>query len=193
MPGWNELLPEERSWARDRKPIRHREFVAGRVALRAALRAAGWSEDRPLLPLASGGPDLPGGYTGSITHKDGLALALAAPQQSGRTLGLDSEMVSPRDRSGIASRVLCPSEHRRWEAAGASWPALLETFSVKEAIYKALYPHVPRYIGFEEAELAEDGAIGLHLRDGEGTFHMRSVVRWEGDRLIVIVEAEPLG
>jgi len=193
LPGWAELRDDERDYALACKPLRHREFVAGRAALRAALRAAGWNGDEALLPKLSGAPDLPAGFTASITHKDGLAFALARPLSGERTLGLDCEVVGKRDRNGIARKILLPAERQRWEESGAAWPALLEFFSVKEAIYKALSPHVPRYIGFEEAEILADGSIALHLSGGEGPFELRSVLRWEGERLLAFVEAGPLG
>jgi 4'-phosphopantetheinyl transferase EntD len=120
-----------------------------------------------------------------------VALALARPLREGRTLGIDCEVVGSRDRSGIAGKILLPSEAQRWEQSGAAWPKLLELFSVKEAIYKALYPHVPRYIGFEEAEIHADGSIEMHLRGGEGPFLVRSSLRWEGERLLAFVEAGP--
>ena len=192
LPGWSSLLGDEREFALANKPLRHREFVAGRAALRSALRAAGWSGDAALLPLLSGAPKLPEGFTASITHKDGLAFALARPLVDGRTLGLDSEVVGSRERSGIARKVLRPAELQRWQEAGARWPDLLEQFSVKEAIYKALTPHVPRYIGFEEAEIHVDGRIELHLKGGEGPFALRSALRWEAGRLLAFVEAAPI-
>ena len=189
LPGWQSLCEEERSYALTRKPLRHREFVAGRAALRSALWAAGWEGKAPLLPRPSGAPDLPKGFTASVTHKDGVALALARPLLDGATLGLDSEVLGTRERTGIAGKVLRSTERQRWEAAGSTWDGLLELFCVKEAIYKALYPHVPRYIGFEEAEIQGDGKIRLHLKGQEGPFELASWLRWEGDRLLAFVEA----
>lgn len=191
LPGWSVLIRGEREFALASKPLRHREFVAGRAALRLALRAAGWEGEASLLPRLSGAPQLPEGFTASITHKDGLAFAIARPLLAGCTLGIDCEVVGHRDRSGIARKVLRPAEHLRWQESGAKWPDLLEKFSTKEAIYKALTPHVPRYIGFEEAEIHADGRIELHLKGGEGPFALRSVFRWEADRLLAFVEARP--
>jgi 4'-phosphopantetheinyl transferase EntD len=74
---------------------------------------------------------------------------------------------------------------------GKKWPDLLELFSTKEAIYKALHPHVPRYIGFEEAEIDEEGRIHLYLSGKEGPFRLSRHLMWNEDRLVVVVEAEP--
>ena len=140
-----------------------------------------------LLPGESGRPRLPDGFTGSITHKDGLVLAVGGRIERGRTLGIDSEVVGPRPRVGIASKILRPAELERWTAGGESWPDLLEFFSVKEAIYKAAHPHVPRYIRFDEAEIAPDGRITMHFAQGEGPMVLEGRRWWEGERLISVV------
>jgi 4'-phosphopantetheinyl transferase EntD len=191
LPGWSSLLGDERDFARGCKPLRHREFVAGRAALHAARQAAGWTDRAALLPRLSGAPDLPEDFTASITHKEGFAFAIARPLVGDSTLGVDCEVVGTRDRSGIARKILRPAEHKRWRDSGERWPTLVELFSVKEAIYKALTPHVPRYIGFEEAEIHPGGRIQLHLSKGEGPFLLRSALRWEGGRLLAFVEARP--
>ncbi len=188
-PGFPLLHSGEIAHVGEQSVRRAREFVAGRAALRAALQAAGWTGDEALLPGEQGRPGLPSGWTGSITHKDGLAFAIARRLFDGRTLGIDSEVVGDRERTGIARKVLTPVELVRWEGQ-SSWPGLLEVFSTKESIYKALHPHVPRYIGFEEAELASDGAISMRLVGGEGPFRFASYLWWEaGGRLITMVEA----
>jgi len=193
--GYEALHEEEKVWVSAHAPRRVREFVAGRTALRAALREAGADVSGPLLPGEQGRPDLPRGFTGSITHKDGQALAIGRRLLGARTLGIDSEVLGTRDRSSIARRVLTDIERARWEPE-CSWPALLQTFSLKEAIYKALHPHVPRYIGFDEAEIATDGRITMTLREGEGRFVLIGWSWWEGEpgpsrRLVSICEARP--
>lgn len=182
------LHPAEVAEASIHKPRRRRELLAGRQALRSALRAAGWSGDEPLLPGEQGRPNLPEGFTGSLTHKDGLVLAVAGPLRGGVTLGVDSEVLGTRERVGIARKILRPAEAARWEAAGSTWPDLLELFSVKEAIYKAMHPHVPRYIAFDEAEV-EGRRLTMHLARGEGDFNLQGHWWWEADRLISVVSA----
>jgi 4'-phosphopantetheinyl transferase EntD len=190
--GFQWLHGLEQEFARSRPGRRRSEFVAGRRALRAALRRVGWADDMPLLTGPRGQPAVPGGFTASLTHKDGLVIAIAAPATAGRTLGIDCEVAGDRDRNTIAPKVLRATELERWQAGGSLWPALLETFSTKEAIYKALHPHVPRYIGFEEAEVLADGQIRLHLSHQEGPFALRRYLDWHVERLVVVVEARPL-
>jgi 4'-phosphopantetheinyl transferase EntD len=188
LPEWKELVSIERAHAQAASPRRAREFVAGRAALRRALRAAG-ADDHPSLPGEQGRPQVPDGWTGSITHKDGWAFAAAGRRDHG-TLGIDSEVMG-RERLAIAPRILRPEELARWRAAGAVWSELLQTFTVKEAIYKALHPRVPRWIGFLEAEITADGSIRMHLEKGEGPFVLASAVERDGDRLLAFVRVHP--
>lgn len=187
----DEIHASEMEFANSRPDRRRVEFIAGRRVLRAALRQVGWQGGEALLTGDQGRPQLPQGFTASLTHKDGLALAVAARAESSWTLGIDCEVVGDRERSTIARKVLRPSELLRWQSMGEKWPDLLELFSTKEAIYKALHPHVPRYIGFEEAEIDEDGQIHLHLSGKEGPFCLKRHLMWNEGRLIVLVEAEP--
>jgi 4'-phosphopantetheinyl transferase EntD len=78
------LHPLEWDLARGMSGERRNEFIGGRLALRRALShlrsapaAAGCSQ-HPLLSCAAGAPILPAGVTGSISHKAGLAVAIAA-------------------------------------------------------------------------------------------------------------------
>lgn len=192
-PGWEALVPVEQAHAAAASPRRAREFVAGRIALRAALAANEPHPDELLhacLPGEQGRPQLPAGWTGSITHKAGVAFAVAGRRSEG-TLGVDSEVIGTRERLAIAPRVLRPGELARWQASGSVWVDLLRSFSVKEAIYKALHPWVPRYIGFHEAEIGPDGDIRMHLEGGEGPFVLTSSVQIDGDRLLSFVRARP--
>jgi 4'-phosphopantetheinyl transferase EntD len=186
-----EVHASEVEFANSRPGRRRVEFLAGRRVLRAALREVGWQGSEALLTGSQGRPQLPQGFTASLTHKDGLAFAVAARADSRRTLGIDCEVVGARERSSIARKVLRPSELLRWQSMGKKWPDLLELFSTKEAIYKALHPHVPRYIGFEEAEIDEEGRIHLYLSGKEGPFRLSRHLMWNEDRLVVVVEAEP--
>ncbi len=188
-----ELHPAEWAFADSRPRRRRTEFVAGRRALRLALTQVGWVGGGALLVGPQGRPVLPDDFTASLTHKDGFAYAIAARAEHGWSLGIDCEVVGLRDRNLIARKVLRSAERDRWEAAGGQWRTLLELFSTKEAIYKALHPHVPRYIGFDEAEIEAEGGIRLHLTGGEGPFLMERHLSWQGDRLLAAVRAKPRG
>ena len=72
------LHPLEWDLARGMSGERRDEFIGGRLALRRALSHLPSAHQHPLLPCAAGAPILPAGVTGSISHKAGLVVAIAA-------------------------------------------------------------------------------------------------------------------
>lgn len=170
-----ELTPAERELALGLKGRRQIEWTGGRLALRRAAAELGL-ELGPVLRGARGEPLLPEGLSASISHKRRLAVALIAPSEGG-TLGIDLEELGP-ERLSILGRILRPEEERLLRALPEAerWEPLLMRFVVKEAVYKALHPHVNRYVGFTEAAVeGEPGGpirISLHLAEGEGPFEV---------------------
>lgn len=147
-------------------------FVAGRMALRQAMRegaAASWTDTlhtTPFLRTLRGAPHLPDAVTGSVSHKRTLALAavasrgLTTPVGLLEHVGVDLERrptATDLSRPSIATRILTPQE-TDWLRMAADNPlrereAVLVHFAVKEAIYKAIDPFVHRYVRFTEVEL----------------------------------------
>jgi 4'-phosphopantetheinyl transferase EntD len=173
------LLPEERDAAAALGPVRRRGWVGGRVAMREALARIGKTAP-PILADERGAPRLPAGLAGSISHKDHVAVALVATEETAR-VGVDVEVDRARGHD-IAGKVLRPEELVELEGMEAEERAraVLLRFSAKEAVYKALDPYVRRYVGFLEIAvvLNEDGTgeVRPHLPDGEGPFVFE--VRW---------------
>lgn len=165
---------------------RRAEWVGGRLALRRAAAHLGLA-----LPAVLVGekrePLLPPGVTGSIAHKAGRAIALCAPSASG-TVGVDLErLVAPR--AAIEESVLTAAERAALPADGpARIEALLGRFAAKEAIYKALFPRVRRWVGFEEAEVTlTPPSVTLRLARGEGPFEVELLWRCEGEFVVAAV------
>jgi enterobactin synthetase component D len=151
------LLGEEEAIAARLGPVRRREFVAGRTALRTALGI-----EAPIVHDDRGAPVLPAGWVGSISHKGTRAAALVAPAGEGH-IGLDLELaVAPR--TPIERRVLTPREQSN-VAIGTK--DVILRFAIKEAIYKAIDPIVRRYVAFTEVELDVhgDGRCDVHVID----------------------------
>ena len=173
------LEAEERSCADGWAPPRRRTWIAGRAALRGALARVGLHAPA-VLADDRGAPSLPAGIAGSVSHKERLAVALVAREDTAR-IGVDLELdVAPR--VDIARKVLRPEELAELSALpqAARTAQLLLRFSAKEAIYKALDPFVRRYVAFHEVSVRphDDGGatVGVHLAGGEGPF--RIDVRW---------------
>ncbi|HZL20900.1 MAG TPA: 4'-phosphopantetheinyl transferase superfamily protein [Polyangia bacterium] len=169
------LHPDEAAFARTLSPVRRSGWVGGRVALRAALQAVGVDATAPLLATPRGGPLVPAGAVGSVSHKSDLAVALAARAETPpeATLGIDVEVVRSF-KHDIARHVLTAGERAVLPPEGPARDAeVLRLFSAKEAIYKALDPWVQRFISFQEAEIARaSGGLTatVTLAQGEGPF-----------------------
>lgn len=125
-------------------PATRRDFVAGRTALHLAL------EDFATAIPANhrNAPAMPGGFTGSVSHKQGTAIAIVAAAGAG-WVGIDLEHAAP-SKQDIARRILTPAERG---ALPTDPRAVTLRFAIKEAIYKAVDPIVERYVGFTEVEL----------------------------------------
>jgi 4'-phosphopantetheinyl transferase EntD len=154
------LVGEEQRIAASLSPIRQRELMAGRTALRSALADLGVADVPAILPDDRGAPQLPAGFVGSISHKNERAAALVAPAGQG-FVGIDIELAAA-PRMPIERRILTPREQAR-----VSGRDVTLYFSIKEAIYKAIDPIVRRYVGFTEVELdvRSDGSVTVTVLD----------------------------
>ncbi len=95
---------------------------------------------------------------GSITHGQGHALAVVAARQQLRGVGLDIEaLLAPARATRLAEQIHTPAELQRLQALhddAQAWLTTL-TFSLKESLFKALYPLVQRRFYFQDAQLLE--------------------------------------
>jgi enterobactin synthetase component D len=139
---------------------RQAEYLAGRVCARAALQrldgrdyVPGTHEDRS--------PIWPTGIHGSITHGKGWAAAVVAAEGACRGLGLDQEALLDDQRAErLMGEILTPAERERL-APGQLGLTVTLTFSLKESLFKALYPLTRQRFYFEHAEVLAWSADGL--------------------------------
>ncbi len=193
-PVLEQLQVDERRHAETLSGHRQVEWVGGRLALHRAIRQLG-VRSGPILTGERGEPVLPEGVAASVSHKRGLAVALAARGVHG-SLGVDLEDLGP-PRPTIASKVLRPEEQA--VVAGLPedrrWIAILLRFALKEAVYKALHPHVYRFVGFQEASisLGLDGTaeVTLHLEEPAPPLWVAARYHWLEDRLLAAVRIRP--
>jgi len=144
---------------------RQAEYVAGRVCARAALlrldgrdHVPGSHEDRS--------PSWPAGIHGSITHGKGWAAAVVATAGACRGIGLDQEALLDDERAErLMGEILTPTELERLDRSQPGLAVTL-TFSLKESLFKTLYPLTRQRFYFEHAEVLEwstDGWARLRL------------------------------
>ncbi|MDO7926455.1 4'-phosphopantetheinyl transferase superfamily protein [Pseudomonas sp. KFB-139] len=147
---------------------RQAEFLAGRLCAREALRQL---DERLYVPTIGEdrAPIWPTDICGSITHSTGWAAAIVAPRQQWRGLGLDTENLLSTDRATRLAGEILTADELAAMAAGPQEEIALRvtlTFSIKEALFKALYPIVQKRFYFEDAQLLEwsaDGSVRLRL------------------------------
>jgi 4'-phosphopantetheinyl transferase EntD len=132
---------------------RRAAFLAGRTAAHAALADLG--RDVPSIlagPMRE--PLWPDGIVGSVSHAGDVAIAIAAPRERTCGVGIDIEVSRPAPE--LWDQVPLPGEARWLRAIPDPTERarmLLALFSAKEAIYKAFFPRVGSYFGFEGAVL----------------------------------------
>lgn len=139
---------------------RQAEYIAGRVCARAALQQL---DGRHYVPTTheDRSPIWPAGIRGSITHGKGWAAAVVAAQGSCRGLGLDQEALLDDERAErLMGEILTPMELERLDHRQLGLAVTL-TFSLKESLFKTLYPLTGQRFYFEHAELLECSAEGL--------------------------------
>lgn len=125
--------PDEEAAITRAVSARQTEFRLGRMAARRAL--AGLGVNAPVPMGADRAPVWPAGVVGSITHHDGIAVAVVAHQGA---LGLDLDGTAPLAPELVAE--ICRPEEDAAEAR--------RIFSAKEAAFKAQYPTNRVVFGF---------------------------------------------
>lgn len=151
-------------------PKRVAEFSAGRDAARAALADLG-AEPQEILRGIDRAPIWPTGFCGSITHSASLCLAVAARRVDVVSVGVDLETDAPLDIE-LREAILHPDERHLDDLAA------LRVFSMKEALFKALFPVTGKMMGFHEAVLCADtgGRARFELARGLPNFPKRTEI-----------------
>ncbi|WP_110969139.1 4'-phosphopantetheinyl transferase family protein [Pseudomonas huaxiensis] len=141
---------------------RQAEYLAGRACARAALQRL---DGRDYVPATGDdrAPIWPAGISGSITHGKGWAAAVVARSSDCAGLGLDQENLLDDERAErLAKEILTEAELLRLDSVRVGLTVTL-TFSLKESLFKALYPLVLKRFYFEHAEVLEWNDAG-HAR-----------------------------
>ena len=135
------------------------EFAAGRACARSALAALGVPA-QPILRGVHREPLWPEGIVGSITHCKGYSAAAVAYRDDVASLGIDAEQNEPMPAGTLA--VIAGAQEisllQDLPCTNIHWDRLL--FSAKESLYKAWFPLVKRWLGFEEVSVTIDPESG---------------------------------
>ncbi|MBZ9539092.1 4'-phosphopantetheinyl transferase family protein [Modicisalibacter tunisiensis] len=139
-------------------PKRQLEYLGGRLAARAALAML---TGTPAVPgiAPSRAPLWPAGIVGSITHSGRLAAGVVACAERWQGLGVDAEAILPVARAERLSRqILTPGEQALMDALPRDVRGVFATrvFSLKESLFKALFPLTGVRFYFQDAHLVAD-------------------------------------
>lgn len=148
-----DLAVEERALVEGAVAKRQREFAQGRVLAHRLLERLG-APGGPLLRDADRVPLWPRGVVGTISHTHDLCGAAVAREGAVWGVGLDVERAEPME-PGLTGRICTPAE-RAWLAARPEPEARRLSkaiFSVKEAVYKACFPHTRERWEFQDLEV----------------------------------------
>ncbi|MFN1549838.1 4'-phosphopantetheinyl transferase family protein [Vibrio natriegens] len=148
-------LPLEEEHIQKSVPKRQEEFRAGRHAARAAIRKLtsdnAFADQSPILVGASREPVFPNTVSGSISHTDSLCLAACAVKNDVPSIGIDVE-----NNQNLAAHLLpaiyTPNEQHHLQKSDTIPNILI--FSIKESLFKCLFPFVRVYFDFLDAEIA---------------------------------------
>jgi 4'-phosphopantetheinyl transferase EntD len=140
---------------------RRREFAAGRILARALLRDAG-AQTEALLSDPDRVPMWPQAVVGSITHCRSLCAVAIAPRTMSAGIGIDVEPARPLDES-LHAQILRDAEYGRLDRLPLALRPLgsLLVFSIKEAVYKAIYPERRQFLDFQQVEIVFAGEDGF--------------------------------
>lgn len=168
---------------------RKADHLAGRIAAAHAL------PDHAVPGIGpSGEPLWPDGISGSISHSGTRAIAVVT--QHPALIGIDCETILPENEAlEIKDGIIDAQEEAVLSRSGYPFAlALTLVFSAKESLFKALFPKVKSYMGFDSARITmldketlmlaltrpltgfdEGTAFTLHwLHDGDGAITLQS-------------------
>ncbi len=138
---------------------RQAEFLAGRVAARKTMQYSGFFKSTiPSIPIGKNrAPVWPEGLHGSISHCQTKAYCAVTPIEKNDFIGIDVECYfSDETNSKIENMVFTKEEKLLLLECGvAENVAATLIFSAKESLFKALYPSVGQYFGFECASITD--------------------------------------
>ena len=161
------------------------KFIGGRVALRRALKQINRGDSPSIFRDEFGAPLIPDGITGSISHKDYIAVGAAAVDPVGR-IGVDIERTFNKAAPLLSRRLLTQREQRNLGNLPGipSEEEVLLRFSFKESVFKAIHPFLKRPVGFNEVEIEpkSDGTAEItFLLDTNGSFKYTAEWRRQSD------------
>lgn len=178
------------------------EYLAGRILYQQLLQQYR-QPYHPLLNDTAGAPQWPTDFTGSISHADGIAICCLCPVANYNNIGIDIEShLTVQTCADIEQMIMQPDEQRYLQQlTNTDYTRLVSlVFSAKESLYKALFPDVGRFFGFEDAAIVsiepDSRQFTLRLTTRLNQQHDAGQVyhghyRWLGEQVVSLIALAP--
>lgn len=134
-------------------PNRKNEFLLGRVCASKAYEKCTGHELLSLPVNLDRSPEWPSDVVGTISHNQYWVGAAVAKSSDLIGIGMDFEVLG-RTKIELAKQIRTPHDLKTHSKLSDE-ELLTIIFSCKETLYKALYPNVKKFFGFEDAALRE--------------------------------------
>ncbi len=146
------------------KPTRQIEYQRGRAIARRVISELNPNAGGLELPrLGSGACAWPEGITCSISHsrlgEESVFAVAGALSRKIVGIGVDIEFTDRPTKPELLKRITSHAERERFPEINA-----LTALSIKESLFKALYPLTNVYFGFQDAELISLGSGEFTIR-----------------------------
>ncbi|MCX8964994.1 4'-phosphopantetheinyl transferase superfamily protein [Erwinia psidii] len=138
---------------------RRAEYLASRVCVRHALSLTG-IDGFILHNDANRAPIWPPGIVGSLSHTDSWIGLIVGQSSCAKLLGVDCEWVIPQARAHELQKMIISTDEKNvlQQSGLADAVALTVAFSLKESLYKALFPRIRQFMDFKDAEIVASNA-----------------------------------
>lgn len=156
-------LPSNLLYAIKKRQI---EFLCGRLCAKSCMESLGYQNPPPILPGEDRAPIWPVELVGSISHTDRLATAVVGPAAQIESIGIDIERVIAEATPQMIKHICCDLDELdelQDEQKISREEALTLIFSGKESLYKAIYPRLQRFYGFQAARVKAFGSNQLKI------------------------------
>ncbi|MDC9588069.1 4'-phosphopantetheinyl transferase superfamily protein [Xenorhabdus sp. XENO-10] len=147
---------------------RRAEYLAARYCTQQVLNNLGYSGFQ-VTNAQDRSPIWPDNICGSISHSTNCAIAFAASCDKYQMIGIDIEQeIKSETVESVSSSIINANEVALLTECPLPFEqAFTLAFSIKESLFKALYPHVKRFFDFHAAEITSidcnDHTINIKL------------------------------
>jgi 4'-phosphopantetheinyl transferase EntD len=147
------IYPEEYKFIKAARIKRQRDFIAGRIATRNALRRLN-IYNFPILVGKHRNPLFPKNIIGSISHTKDYCAVVISNNKNILSLGFDAETRDSKINDNMMD-LICTKNEKIWLKQSNNYKLYVKIiFSAKESIYKCYFPIIKEFLDFQDVEIS---------------------------------------